>query len=190
MDVTSDPTSPAPASILKFTKSIELPLLRETLLAAAIVAPVAADVKNVCSELWAVVASVRLSCCRMSRTPTLAKSRACCETVKVVLGVVVAGADVAVVAVDIDSGVVVGASVDVVEGNQSVVIVRVIVIVVVGESEDKPIVSVVVVDWPAIMVRVAMPTAAASTTLFSSESANATFETALASLPLKVTRAF
>lgn len=49
--VTSDPTSPVPASTLKFTKSIELPLLREILLAAAMVAPFAAEVKKVCSEL-------------------------------------------------------------------------------------------------------------------------------------------
>lgn len=182
-----------PASILKFTKSIELPLARETLLAAAIVVPVAAEVKKVCSELWAVVASVKLSCCRTRRIPTLAKSSTCWETVKLAL-VVVAGWAVAVVAVDITAGVVV-ATVDVVEGTQSLVIVLVMVTVVVGRTEDTPIVNVVVVDWPAMIVRVAIPTfstAAASTTLFDKEPANTAFETVLllASSPFKVTRAF
>lgn len=190
MEVTREPTKPVPASILKFTKSIELPLLRDTLLAAAIVAPVAADVKNVCSELWAVVASVKLSCCRTSRTPTLAKSRTCWETVNVAL-VVVAGSEDTVVAVDVTGGVVV-AIVDVVEGSQSLVMVRVIVTVVVGWTELKPMVSVVVVDWPAMMVRVAMPTFSTATTLFSSESTSKAFETVLVleSSPLNVTRAF
>lgn len=188
MEVTSEPTKPAPASILKLTKSIELPLLRETLLAAAMVAPVAADEKNVCSELWAVVASVRLSCCNTSKTPTLAKSRAFCETVKVALGVVTGAAEVAVVAVAVGVDVAI-----VEEGTHSLVIVRVMVMVVVGEREDKPMVSVVVVDWPAMMVRVAMPmfsAAAASTTLFDRESASATFVVVLPSAPSKVTRAF
>lgn len=148
VEVTRDPTNPVPASTLKLTKSIELPLLREILLAAAMVAPFAAEVKNVCSELWAVVASLKLSCCRTSKTPTLAKSRTCCETVKAAL-VVAAAALVAVVAVEVNNGVVVAAVVEmleVVEGTQLLVMVRVIVTVVVGWMELKPMVNVVVVD--------------------------------------------
>lgn len=94
------------------------------------------------------VASLKLSCCRTSKTPTLAKSRACCETVKAAL-VVAAAALVAVVAVDINTGVVVAGIVEklaVVEGTQLLVMVRVIVTVVVGWMEVKPMVNVVVVD--------------------------------------------
>lgn len=49
-----------PASIWKFTRSIEFPALSEMLLALEIVVEV--DEKNICSVLWAVVASSKLSC--------------------------------------------------------------------------------------------------------------------------------
>lgn len=55
-----EPTSPMPASIWKFTRSIEFPALSEMLLALEIVVEV--DEKNICSVLWAVVASSKLSC--------------------------------------------------------------------------------------------------------------------------------
>lgn len=45
------PTRPVPASTWKFTKSIEFPLLSETLLAAVTVRPVVLEERKVCSEL-------------------------------------------------------------------------------------------------------------------------------------------
>lgn len=45
------PTKPVPASMWKFTKSIEFPLLSETLLAAVTVRPVMPEEKKFCSEV-------------------------------------------------------------------------------------------------------------------------------------------
>lgn len=55
-----EPTSPVPASIWKLTRSIEAPALSDILLALAIVVEV--EAKNICSVLWAVVASARVPC--------------------------------------------------------------------------------------------------------------------------------
>jgi hypothetical protein len=150
-----EPTSPKPASIWKFTRSIEFPALSEMLLALEIVVEV--DEKNICSVLWAVVASSKLSCWRIYRTPTLAKSNISSVAVNAVLELVAEDAAEVVVAVAVDDA-----------GGQLLVKVLVTVMVVVGgvvEEEVTSIVSVVVDDGPAMTVMVAMAssfTAAAS----------------------------
>lgn len=78
-----------------------LPLLSVRLVAAAVVLELAAE-KNFWRVACAVSALVNDSCCRMSRTPTRAKSRTSCVTANV------PAVPVAVAAADVDVAVVVG----------------------------------------------------------------------------------
>lgn len=122
------------------------------------------ELRNVCKVLCAVEASFRVSCCKMKRTPTLAKSRTSSVTVNVALddwaGEAVTVVDVEVESVDVDNVDVAIVDVTVVDGNQVLVNVCVTVTVVVGArvllESVMLIVSVVVVDCPAMTVIVAM----------------------------------
>lgn len=118
--------------------------------------------KKVCKVLCAVEASFRVSCCKIKRTPTRAKSRTCSVTVNVALDDWAGEAvvDVEVENVDGDNVDVAIVDVTVVDGAQVLVKVCVIVTVVVGAmmmlESVMLMVSVVVVDCPAMTVIVAM----------------------------------
>lgn len=170
VEVVFEPTNPVPASMRKFTRSMEFPLLSEMLLAFTMVFE--DEPKNVCSVLCAVEASFRVSCCKTKRTPTLAKSRTSCVTVNVALDDWAGDAE-ADVDVELESVEVAIVDVKVVDGAKVLVNVFVTVMVVVGArvllESVTLIVSVVVVDCPAMTVMVAMfwlPTAAAWTISF------------------------
>ena len=82
----SDPTVPLPILRWKPTRSTVLlsPMLKFD---AVFVSP--GSEKNFCSSVWAVMALSIVSCCRMKRTTTRAKSRTCPVTAKEVTVVVV-----------------------------------------------------------------------------------------------------
>ena len=151
------------------------------LLAPAIV--VVVEAKNICSVLWAVVASSRVSCCRIYKTPTLAKSNASDVAVNVELELVA----------EDDADVVVADAVDE-AGGQLAVYVFVIVTVVVWGVEDADvdevtsIVRVVVDDGPAMTVIVA--TVSSFTAAASTNASDVSVLLRLVLWPSKVTRAF
>lgn len=133
-------------------------MLSEMLLALSMV--IAAELKKVCKVLCAVEAWSRVSCCKTKRTPTLAKSRTSSVTVNVAVDEVAAGAEEVDVVVELDKVEVAIVDVSVVDGAHVLVNVLVTVTVVVGASvlleSVRLIVSVVVVDCPAMTVMVAM----------------------------------